>query len=179
MSDEVKHDFFLVAYEGRSAADHVYEILRDQEKRGTIDIRTAAVITRKSNGKLRLDHKRRVTVVKGTTLGLLVGLIVGGPVIGAAAGALIGSSRSGDRRKIKEYLQTKLGPNQSALAILVNSADWEAIHDAIKHRNGEVLKMELTPGSVDEVEKLMNEDEPPAAVTEDVEEVEDAGDDDE
>jgi uncharacterized membrane protein len=171
MSDKVKHDFFLVAYEGRSTADHVYDILRDEEKRGTLDIRTAAVMVRGPDGKIKLDHKRRLTVGKGTALGLVVGAVLGGPIVGAAAGGLIGASRSGQRKELKEYLQDKLKPGNSALALVVNSADWPAVHDAIKHREGEILEMQLTPGSLDEVEAILADDEVADAVAAEVDEV--------
>ena len=54
---------------------------------------------------------------------------------------------------------------------MVNSADWPAVHDAIKHREGEILEMQLTPGSLDEVEAILADDEVADAVAAEVDEV--------
>ena len=181
MADEVRYDFALMFYEGRDTADQVYDTLRQLEKDKKMDIRTAAVLTRKENGKIRLDHKRRVTFWKGAVGGGAIGLITAalltGPVGaatlgGAVVGGLIGLSRSGDRKRLKEYCDEKLGPNQSALAILINHADWAAVSDATDQYDGEAVQLELTPGTEKQLEDLAADDEVAEAVSEDVEVVE-------
>jgi uncharacterized membrane protein len=179
MSDEVKDSLFIVKYAGKDTADEVYDVVRDLEKNKLrdVDIKTAATVYRKDNGKLKLKHKRRVTVWKGMAGGAALGFIVGGPaaVAGTAlAGMLIGSSRSGDRKDAKEFLEDKLGADDSALVILVEDADWEALYEATKSYGGEDLKVELTEDAQKQIAELSEDDKVKAQVAEAVEVEEEA-----
>ncbi len=60
MSDK-KESLFVVSYSGRDTADQAYGTLRQMEKDKQVDIKTAMVVNRKDNGKLKLKHKRRLT----------------------------------------------------------------------------------------------------------------------
>ena len=178
MSDERKESLFIVSYSGRDTADEAYDTLRQMEKDKQVDIKTAMTVTRKDNGKLKLKHKRRLTVGKGLVGGGAVGLLVGGAVApallgGAAVGALIGSSRSGDRRKLKGFLEDKLGPDDSALAVLIKEADWTAVDEKMESYGGENLVVELTDEDAAAIEAWGDTEEAAAAVDEEVEVVED------
>lgn len=70
---------------GRGTADQAYDTLRGMEKDKQVDIKTAMVVCRKDNGKLKLKHKRRLTVKKGMVAGGAVGL----PLGAAAAPAIV------------------------------------------------------------------------------------------
>ena len=151
MSEERKQSMFVVAYKGQNTADQVYETLRGLQRQKKVKIKTAAVVTRMENGKLKLNHKRRITVGKGLVGGGVLGLLIfgtgGGIIAVATVGALIGASRSGQRTQLKEFLDDKLGQDDSALAVLISNADWEAIQAATEqvYGRGELLAMELTP----------------------------------
>jgi uncharacterized membrane protein len=172
---------FIVAYPGQDTADEVYDVLRGLEKQKLqeIDIKTAATVIRKDDGKLKLKHKRRVTVWKGMSGGAALGFIVGGPtgaLVGGAAGMLVGSTRSGGRSDAKEFLEDKLGPNDSALVILVSDADWEAVQGAVAPYNGTDLKIELTADAQRQISELAAKDHVASAVQDEVEiEEEDVG----
>ena len=173
MSDERKQSLFIVAYQGRDTADEVHAKLRELQKDGKIDIKTAAVVYRKDNGKLKLVHKRRVTVWKGAFGGAAIGLLLAGTGVGALAavgvGALIGSSRSGQRRDAKEFLEDKLGQDDSALVVLVSDADWAAVQAELDPFGGEDLQVELTPEAEEQIAALADKDEVVEAVEEEVE----------
>ena len=62
MSDERGQNLFIIAYPGRETADKVYHTLRELEKQDRIDIKTAATIYRREDGKLRLKHRQRLTL---------------------------------------------------------------------------------------------------------------------
>lgn len=178
MSGERKQSLFIVAYQGRATADVVHAKLRELQKDNKIDIKTAAVVYRKENGKLKLVHKRRVTVWKGAFGGAAIGLVLAGTGVGALAaagiGALIGSSRSGQRRDAKEFLEDKLGPDESALVVLVSDADWVAVQSELAPYGGEDLKVELTSEAEEQIAALANDAEVVEAVEDEVEvEVED------
>lgn len=177
MSDERKESLFITAYSGRDTADEAYDTLRQMEKDKQVDIKTAMVVTVKDNGKLKLKHKRRLTVGKGLVGGGAVGLLVGGAVApailgGAAVGALIGSSRSGDRKKLKGFLEDKLGPDDSALAVLIKEADWAAVNEKLEPYGGESLLVELTDDDAAAIEAMATDEDVATAVDEEVEVVE-------
>lgn len=173
MSNERKQSLFIVAYHGSHIADEVYATLQKLEKELKIDIKTAATIYRKDNGKLKLNHKRRVTVWKGTFGGSAIGLLLAGtgPAVlaGAMVGALIGAQRSTGRREVKKFLDDKLGPHDSALAILVNHADWEAVQYAIAHYGGKQLAVELTPEAAEQIAAIAADQEVVQAIQEEIE----------
>jgi uncharacterized membrane protein len=178
MSNEEKQSTFVIVYKGQDTADKVYDTLRELQKQKKIEIKTAAVVTRKENGKLKLNHKRRVTVGKGIVGGGALGLLILGPgaiLAGAVVGGVIGSSRSGERRELKEFLDDKLGQDESALAILISDADWEAVRAATEavYGRGEVLTMELTPETEAELNALTGDEEVTKAIAEEVEVVDD------
>lgn len=165
--------FFIIAYEGKETADEVYGTLRNLEKHDKIDIKTAATINRKNNGKLKLKHRRRVTVWKGTVGGGVIGLLLAGTgaglLGGAVIGAIIGSKRHGQRNEVKEFLDDKLGPNDSALAILCTSDDWAHVDAAVESYKGEVLEMRLTPEAEAQLEAIADSEGVSEAVAEEVE----------
>ena len=163
MSEERKQSMFLVAYKGQNTADQVYETLRGLQRQEKVKIKTAVVLTRMPDGKLKLVHKRRVTVGKGMVGGGFLGLLLFGPgaiVSGVVAGGLIGASRSEQRAALRKFLDEKLGPDESALAILISDADWAAVQAATEqYGRGEVLEMELTPEDEAELNALAGKEE--------------------
>jgi uncharacterized membrane protein len=173
MPEERKQSMFVVAYKGQNTADQVYETLRGLEKQKEVKIKTAVVLTRMPDGKLKLVHKKRVTVGKGMVGGGLLGWLLigtGGALIaGVVVGGMIGASRSQERAALKEFLDEKLGPDESALAILISDADWAAVQAATEqYGRGEVLEMELTPEDEAELNALAGKEEVAKAIAEEV-----------
>jgi uncharacterized membrane protein len=174
MSEERKQSLVITAYKGRDTANDVYKVLRQLEKDKKLDMKTAMVIYRKKNGKIKLVHKRRANTWGGAALGGGVALLLGAATGGALlAGAVIGGSIGGfghtKRTETKRFLDDKLGPDDSAVAILVKSADWAACEEATEAYQGEDLVVELTDQAAMQVSALAADDEVSAAVAEEVE----------
>ena len=173
MSVERKQSLFIIAYPGKETADEVYHTLRALEKQDKIDIKTAATILRKEDGKLQLKHRRRLTAWTGAFGVGAIGLVLPGTgagfLAGAVVGALIGSSRSRQRLQVKEFLDEKLGPNESALIILVTNAEWDAVQNEVDHFGGEQLAVELTAEAEKRLAAIAADEEVAAAVHEEVE----------
>ena len=89
MSVERKQSLFIIAYPGKETADEVYHTLRALEKQDKIDIKTAATLYRAEDGRLRLKHRRRLTVWKGAFGVGAIGLILAGTGAGFLAGAVV------------------------------------------------------------------------------------------
>jgi uncharacterized membrane protein len=176
MSSELKESVFIKSFEGRGTADQAYETMRQLEKEKLVDIRTAMTVVREEDGKLKLVHKRRLTVGKGMVAGGGVGLLLFGPgalLAGVAIGALVGASRSGQRTAVKDYLEDKLGPDDSALAIVIKRADWEAVMERMEPFGGDHLIAELSSADEAALEKLADNEELVTAAEKEVEIVDD------
>ena len=172
MSSQPKESAFIKSFKGRGTADQAYDTLRQLERERQVDIRTAMTIAREADGKLKLIHKRRLTVGKGLVAGGGVGLLLFGPgaiLGGMAIGALAGSSRSGERAAVKEYLEDKLGPDESALAIIIKEANWEAVIERMEPYGGDHLVVELTSADKAALDELADNEEVVTAVAEEVE----------
>ncbi len=91
---ERKQSLFIVAYKGRDTAEKVYDTLHDLQKQKKVKIKTAMVVNRKDNGKLKLVHKHRMKTWGGgaasvARVALLLAGVGGGAVL---AGAVVGAS---------------------------------------------------------------------------------------
>ena len=100
-------------------------------------------------------------------------LLLGGTglIAGAVIGGLIGSAGSEQRVELKEFLDDKLGQDQSALAVMIYDADWAAVQAATEpvYGRGEVMAMELTPEAEAKLNALAENEEIAAAVAEEIE----------
>ena len=173
MSDERKQSLFIIAYPGKETADEVYHTLRELEKQDKIDIKTAATIYRREDGKLRLKHRQRLTLWKDEfgvgAIGLILAGTRAGKLAGAVVGALMGSHRSKHRREVRAILEDKLGPDDSGLVILATNADWEAVQSEVDHVDGEELAVELTSKAEKRLAEIAADEGVAAAVREFVE----------
>ena len=173
MTDESNQSLFIIAYPGKETADDIYLKLRELEKQDKIDSKTAAIIYRKEDGKLRLKHRQRLTLWKDEfgvgAIGLILASTRAGILAGAVVGALIGSSRSKQRCEARALLKDNLGREDSALVILVTNADWEAVQSKVGHFGGEELAVELTAKAEKQLAEIAADEEVAAAVQEFVE----------
>jgi hypothetical protein len=77
----------------------------------------------------------------------------------------------GDRKEVKGFLEDKLGPEDSALAVLIKEADWAAVDAKMEPYGGEDLKVELTAEDQAAIDALSADAEVATAVNEEEEEV--------
>ncbi|MGI9594990.1 MAG: DUF1269 domain-containing protein [Acidimicrobiales bacterium] len=152
------YDFAVVIYEGTDTADRAFDALKDLEKKDALKIHDAAVITRNDQGKIKLDNKGFIAGGKGGAIGLVVGAILGGPILGAVIGWAVGFFRSSDRRDIRDALNDKLGPTDSALVAVVEDAKWDQVVAATEHLGGEAVHHQLQGESLAKLEQMANEE---------------------
>jgi uncharacterized membrane protein len=141
-------------YDNMEQADHV----RDQVmglgwNRGGVDthliLLDIAVVVRHPDGSFTFDRKpfpSAANILGCSVVGFLAGLVVANPWAGAAIGALLGGAGTavaaraaiGDDfiREVKELMK----PGTSALFVLDDEGDMEAILHAIRGLGGTVLK---------------------------------------
>lgn len=154
------YSFAIVVFDDYVGAKTVFNILQKLQKEEAIDIKEAAVVTRGASGKIAVDNLGFVGTGKGGVLGLVIGAVaVSAPLAGLLVGGLIGFSRSGDRRRLKELLDEELGVRQSALAIVIKEADWEAVAEATKGWPGEIIQSSLSEEALATLEGLSAEED--------------------
>ena len=173
MSYEKKQSLCIIVYPGEETADEVYHTLRALEKQGKIDIKTAATLYHAEGNKLRLKHRQRLALWKDEfdvgTIGLILAGTKAGKLSQAVVGTLMGSQTPKHQCEARAFLDDKLGPDNSALVILVTNADWEALQNEVDQFGGEELVAELTTTAVKRLAEISADQDVAAAIQEFVE----------
>jgi uncharacterized membrane protein len=173
MADKAeKYSFIVVKYPGKDTADTALKAVLGLAKEKVVKLRDAVVITKTDKGKIKLHQTKDDSTSKGLLKGGGVGVIFAllfGPAGWIVAGSALGGAFATFDRGIKNKLLKELGENmtteQSAMAVLVESADWETALGRMADLNlhGEVLVQELVDEHLAAIEKLV--DVPPAGET--------------
>jgi len=164
MADKAeKYSFIVVKYPGKDTADGALKAVLGLAKEKKVKLRDAVAITKTDKGKIKLHQTKDDSTSKGLLKGGGIGVIFAllfGPAGWIVAGAALGGAFATFDRGIKN-----MTPEQSALAVLVESADWEAALGRMADLNlhGEVLVQELVDEHLAAIEKLV--DVPPAGET--------------
>jgi uncharacterized membrane protein len=151
----------VVAVPTESAAYEVLRALRQLDDDGSIELYSAAVITKRPDGQVQLQDKRDTMLGLGTLLGAstgaLVGLLAGpaGAAVGAAAaggGGLVGDmAYAGFSGDFLRRVGDRLKPGTSAVAAYVFE-DWTTPVDSavaplgatvFRQSTGDVAKAQL------------------------------------
>ena len=176
MSD--KFSFLVVKYPKKETADAALAVVLSLAKEKVVKLKDAVAITKTEKGKLKLHQTKDDTTGKGLLKGGMIGLVFAvlfGPAGWIAAGALLGAAFATFDRGIKNKLLKELGEKmtatESALAVLVEQADWSKVKERMAAQNfqGELIVSELVEEHLAEVEKLAEKPEVVATVPEEVE----------
>jgi uncharacterized membrane protein len=165
------YDFAVIVFDGPNTADEAYEAVKTITERTDMKIQDAAVFYRTEKGKIKLNNKGYIAGWKGGALGLGIGLLVGGPVGGAVVGGLIGFGRGNDRRNLRGLVNEKLGLRQSALAVVLENPDRDAVEAAMEGLGGEALYTELQGETMAKLEELTEDEDVTAEAEEAFEEI--------
>ena len=170
MSDKEKYSFIVVKYPQKDTADAALKEVLSMAKEKVVKLRDAVVITKTEKGKIKLHQTKDDATSKGLLKGGAIGVIFAllfGPAGWIVAGAALGGAFATFDRGIKNKLLKELGenmtPEQSAMAVLVEEADWETALGRMADLDlkGEVIVQELVAEHLATIEKLV--DVPPTA----------------
>ena len=173
-----KYSFIVVKYPQKETAEAALAAVVGLAKEKVVKLKDAVAITKTEKGKIKLHQTKDDPAGKGFLKGGLIGVlfaILFGPAGWIVAGAALGTAFSMFDRGIKYKLLKVLGDDmsteESALAVLIEEADWETLRDrmAANDFKGEVVVSEIVDDHLDEVEKLTDDPEKVEAVPEEME----------
>ena len=177
MSEE-KYSFIVVRYPGRDTAEAALRVVLGLAKEKVVKLKDAVAITKTEKGKLKLHQTKDDPASKGFLKGGVIGIILAvlfGPAGWIVVGALMGTAFSlfdrGIKNKLLKELGEKMSEDQSALAVLVEEADWAVVKERMAAQNfgGEIVISELVEEHLAEVEKLTENAKAVESVPEEVE----------
>ncbi len=173
-----KYSFIVVKYPQKETAEAALAAVVGLAKEKVVKLKDAVAITKTEKGKIKLHQTKDDPAGKGFLKGGLIGVlfaILFGPAGWIVAGAALGTAFSMFDRGIKNNLLKELGDDmsteESALAVLIEEADWETLRDrmAANDFKGEVVVSEIVEDQLDEVEKLTDDPEKVESVPEEME----------
>ena len=173
-----KYSFIVVKYPQKETGEAALAAVVGLAKEKIIKLKDAVAITKTEKGKIKLHQTKDDSAGKGFLKGGVIGIIFAvffGGALWIAAGALLGTAFSMFDRGIKNKLLKELGEkmtvDESALAVLVEEADWATLKErmAANNFNGEIVVSEIVEEHLAEVEKLAEHPETVATVPEEVE----------
>ena len=165
MSDKDKYSFIVVKYPQKDKADAALKEVMSMAKEKVVKLRDAVVITKTDKGKIKLhqtkDDSTSKGLMKGGAIGVIFALLLGPAgwiVAGAAAGGALATFDRGIKNKLLKELGENMTPEQSAMAVLVEEADWEKAlgRMADKKLQGEVIVQEMVAEHLAAIEKLVD-----------------------
>jgi uncharacterized membrane protein len=172
-----KYSFIVVKYPRPETAATALATVLGLAKEKVVKLRDAVAITKTEKGKIKLhqtkDDPASKGLLKGGGIGVLFALLFGPPgwiVAGAALGTAFSMFDRGIKNKLLKELGEKMTPQQSALAVLVEEADWEKALGRMADQNfqGEVVVQELIAEHLAAIEKLVDVPPTKEAVPEEV-----------
>ena len=180
MSKNEKYSFIVVKYAGADTAGQALATVRELAKEKVVKLKDAVAITKTDKGKIKLHQTKDDTAGEGFLKGGVIGLVFAVLFGGAAwlvAGAALGGAFAMFDRGIKDKLLKELGENmtsdESALALLIEEADWGALLSRMDSKyTGEVVLEQLVEDHLAAVEALTGKREAVEAVLEELDLVE-------
>ena len=151
---EHKYEMMVVAFDSEDEAEQVLDALKGLEGEHVIDLKSAAVVVRRADGKVRIketkDFDARQGAIGGAVAGGLLGLLRGGllkgAILGAAGGAAAGKvvDLGLEDDFLKEIGET-LGTGTSAVVALVDFEQVDAAMEELdKFEGGRILRHTLS-----------------------------------
>jgi len=151
---EHKYEMMVVAFDSEDEAEQVLDALKGLEGEHVIDLKSAAVVVRRADGKVRIketkDFDARQGAIGGAVAGGLLGLLRGGllkgAILGAAGGAAAGKvvDLGLEDDFLKEVGET-LGTGTSAVVALVDFEQVDAAMEELdKFEGGRILRHTLS-----------------------------------
>jgi uncharacterized membrane protein len=141
---------FAVTFDEASKAYQALSTLKGLDRQGRIELKSAAVVERGTNGQLQIsddaDNAEGEGFLTGGLIGMLVG-ILGGPIgmlLGLGTGGLVGGIYDMDQADIQDEALAQVGrhiaPGRNALLAEADESTNEVVDGAMAALGGAVLR---------------------------------------
>jgi len=145
-------DLVVLAFDNDQAAFQVRTRLIGLQREHLIRLADAAVVVRRSDGKLQIKQVHDLTAegaLGGAFWGLLAGILFWMPLLGVAVGTLLGAlsgslTEYGISDDFIKDVARSIEPNQSALFLLVIDATTDRVIEEISAWNPKVIRSNLS-----------------------------------
>ena len=163
MADD-KYSFLVIKYPWPDTADDALRALKELSDDKVVKLRDAVAIRKTETGKIKLHQTKDDSIGKGFVKGGVIGVLFAmlfGPVgwiaMGAAAGGLFASFDRGIKQKLLKELGENMTASESAVAILVESADWPTAVERMKAHGfqGTLVISDIVEADEAEVDALL------------------------
>jgi uncharacterized membrane protein len=156
-----------IAYPDEGTAQEVLATLGRLQTERVIEIEDAVVVTRRDDGKVKLNQSMKPAAAGaagGALWGGLLGLLFLAPLLGMAVGAAAGGAAGAmsdigvDDRFLKD-LGSKLEPGSAALIVLVHRSTPDKVLPEISRFGGEVLQTSLSNEAEEQLQAALKSHE--------------------
>ena len=172
------YSFLVIKYPQRETANTALGVLKQLGREDVVKLRDAVAITKTDKGKIKLHQTKDDSVGKGFVKGGFIGILFAalfGPVgwiaLGAAAGGVFAGFDRGIKNKLLKELGQDMTPDESAIAVLVEEADWQTAFERMRAQGfgGQLVISEIVAEDLAEVEKLLEDPKTVESVPEELE----------
>jgi uncharacterized membrane protein len=152
------NDLLVFTYDNETAAKGAREAVRSLQHQGLLTLEDAAVLTSDAAGKVKVHNELSRDLKIGAGVGALLGLLLTflfpffGLALGAGGGALVGSllNRGVDQKFVND-VKAAMKPNTSAIFLVVERADMNALRAALAPFNGQLIQTTLDDEVADQL----------------------------
>jgi uncharacterized membrane protein len=152
------NDLLVLTFSDDESAAGARKAVRDLQHRGLLTLQDAAVLTSDANGKVHVHNELSRDLKIGAGVGAFIGILFTiffpffGLALGTAGGALVGSLMGrGVDGKFVDDVKASLKPNTSALFLVVDHADMNALRAAMAPFKPEILQTTLDDEVADQI----------------------------
>lgn len=162
-----KYIFFIIKYPKGDTAFEALAALRELMQKKVISFKDAVAVTKTEIGEIKLHRAQDDLVRKDYLNGRLIGIIfadlfgsAGWDMNGPLAGIAFAMLGQGIKDLLLNEFGAKMTPAESAVAILVEHADWRKAVDGMRVHNfqGMIVISQNVFGDLTAVEKLLDDE---------------------
>ncbi len=161
-------DLLVLTFDAPDEAARVRQAFRDLDENNAAEVKDSAVISRDAAGELHIDQEVSSGVKSGAVLGGALGLLMGvmfpplGMALAAAGGAAAGAYMGHDLlghvdKSFVEDVEAALTPGQSALFLLLGSANAAAVAAALRTHKGKLVQTTLDSETEETIRRALGE----------------------
>ena len=173
-----KYIFIIIKYPKADTAIEALAALIELMQKKIVSLKDAVAVTKTEMGEIKLHRTQDDLAGKGFLNGRLIGIIfadlfgsAGWDMNGALAGTAFAMLGQGIKDNLLNEFGEKMTPSESAVALLVEHANWRKAVDSMRVHNfqGVMVISQNVIGDLADVEKLLEDEKIIASVPEKME----------